>query len=119
MAWVCTCEYRALPRAGYFALLAPGSAALAKPKWGRSTHITSLHDARELARQFSGQLRDGINPLVARKAADEARKLETSKSKTLGFCAEEWFVYKIKRSDWHEKTHKPAKSILRNTSIQN
>jgi integrase len=91
-----------------------------------STHITSLHDARELARQFSGQLRDGIDPLVARKAADQARKLEKSKDKTLGFCAEEWFVYKIKKSDWHEKTHKAAKRHfekyvypeLKNVSIQ-
>jgi integrase len=66
----------------------------------------TLSEAREKARQWRGQLLDGIDPLAAKQAArDAARAAQAAGAarRTFGQCADN-FV-KSKRVEWRSKIH--------------
>jgi integrase len=57
-------------------------------------HTFSLEEARELARQCRQQIKQGINPLEARKADKRAKQKERAKTVTFKFAADEFLRYK-------------------------
>jgi integrase len=66
----------------------------------------SLSEARERARQWRGQLLDGIDPLAAKHAArDAARAAKDAEAarRTFGQCADD--LIKSKRSEWRSEIH--------------
>jgi integrase len=66
----------------------------------------TLSEAREKARQWRGQLLDGVDPLAAKQAARgaaKAAKAAEKARKTFGQCARE--LIKSKRSEWRSEVH--------------
>lgn len=63
----------------------------------------SLADAREKAREYRKQVRDGIDPLEARRAAKAKAHLDKAKSKTFKECAETYIA--ANRSGWKNPKH--------------
>jgi hypothetical protein len=61
-----------------------------------STHTFSLDEAREIARAYRQQIKQGIDPLESRKAERLTKKLEESKHVTFGFCAADYLKAKVK-----------------------
>ncbi|HUH85044.1 MAG TPA: tyrosine-type recombinase/integrase [Stellaceae bacterium] len=66
-------------------------------------HTIGLADARELAREARKQLLAGIDPLDARDAARNARRLEAARSITFKACAEKYIA--ANKAGWKNAKH--------------
>jgi hypothetical protein len=53
-----------------------------------------------------------LHPPLARKQERKKRTLEASKNLPFAQCAEQYFIRKIQKSEWHEKTRKEARRRL-------
>ena len=68
-----------------------------------SVHDFSLDEARERARKARQQLKDGIDPLDARRADKAARALEAAKTMSFRQCAEAYIA--ANRGAWKNAKH--------------
>lgn len=69
-----------------------------------SAFTTSLQEARDLAHECRRQLRDGVDPLEARKARKAQAKLEAAKSVTFKEAAESFI--EANHSSWTNAKHR-------------
>lgn len=75
-------------------------------------HTFNLDEARELARKARQQIKDGLDPLEARRAARQAAKVEASKTMTFKQCADTY--YEFHADKWkNEKWRKQFKATMR------
>jgi integrase len=72
-------------------------------------HTVSIHEARELARQFRLQLLQGDDPLKKRKAAEDEKKRKAGENTTFGACVEDYLAFESKRRRWGLKTYTDRK----------
>lgn len=68
-------------------------------------HTVSLAEAREEALQYRKQLRQGVDPIEARKAARLKRRLDTAKAMTFRACAEAYI-------EAHKSAWRSPKSLV-------
>ena len=71
------------------------------------THTFSLDEARERARKARQQLADGVDPLAAKREAEQSRLAEAARRVTFRQCAEMYLT--LHRPSW--KTTKTRRAV--------